>query len=292
MPSASFRAGPSEALPSTNESEGVAQNMAHLFGSPAVKKTSFALLPVGILFAWMAAVAVGQPSDEDAFKQAMTEGHRALPDNPVQADEWFRRALALSPNDPNALDGIASAQRLRTDAELQGLRREMRQLLAVEDWGGALVAVEQMEALAPQSADDDLRLRLVNLVELERGLDRYLQRPERLGIPAGRQRALSLVAAEGEMGQRIFDKIDRLRALLEQDGPPRAQLLLHVSLCQSVRLQPGRDLGAVRGEVALDVAPGDYHIIGVRRGYREARAQATLSPGETLRQAIVCDERI
>lgn len=266
--------------------------MAHPFSCPVVRKAGFVLMCIWMLLAWEAAAAAGQPADADGFKQAMTEGHRALPEDPVKAEEWFRRALALSPNDPNALDGIAAAQRLRIDAELQGLRREMPQLLAAEDWVAALAAAEQMEALAPQSADDGLRLRLVHLVELEQGLDRYLQRPERLGIPAGRQRALSLVAAEGETGQRISDKIHRLQALLEQDGPPRAQLLLHVSLCQSVRLHPGRDLGAVRGEVALDVAPGDYQIIGVRRGYREARAQATLSPGETLRQAIVCNERI
>lgn len=266
--------------------------MAQPFSRLAVKRTGFVLLLVGAPFAWTVAAEAGRPPDAGSFKQAMTEGHRALPEDPVRAEEWFRRALALSPDDPNALDGIAAAQRLRTDAELQGLRQEMPQLLAAEDWGGALVAAEQMEALAPQSADDDLRLRLAYLVELEQGLDRYLERPERLGIPAGRQRALSLVAAEGETGLRIADKIRRLQALLEQDGPPRARLLLQVSLCQSVRLHPGRDLGAVRGEVALDVAPGDYQIIGVRRGYREARAQAKLSPGETQRRAITCNERI
>jgi len=255
-----------------------------------VRKTGLALLFIGTPFAGLA--AADQPADAGGFKRAMTEGHRVLSADPVQAEEWFRRALALSPNDPNALDGIAAAHQLRIDAQLQSLRQEMRQLMAAEDWGGALAAAEQMDALAPQSVDEGLRSRLAHLVELEEGLDRYLQRPERLGIPAGRQRALSLAAAEGETGRRIADKIRHLQTLLAQDGPPRAQLLLRVSLCQSVRLQPGRDLGALRGEVALDVAPGDYQIIGVRRGYREARAQATLAPGETLRQAIVCNERI
>lgn len=228
----------------------------------------------------------------DAFRKAMSEGHQALPDDPNAAAENFAQALALIPDDPSALDGAAMAERLLADATLQGLRVELEASMAAADWTAALSLMDRMDALTPQAADADGRKRLEQLVAFEAALDRLLKRPERLEIPAGKRGARELLAAQVDGGERVSGKLERLRALLERGPPSRARLLLSSGRCRSVRMRPGGELGAVRGEAAFDVAPGEYVVIGLRPGHRESRATVRLEPGGTAHVAIDCDERI
>ena len=240
-----------------------------------------------------AGYAAGADADgAEALQQAMREGHKAMPADPAKAEEAFVRALALAPDSPTAADGLAQARRLRIDAELQLLLREAQALMGAEDWTGALAAHKRMAALSPQGADLDAVEHLAKLVDLERQLDRYLSRPERLELPAGRRRASAMTADEDGVGVRIAGKIAALRKMLEAGGPARARLVLDVRHCESVRLAPGRDLGRVRGEVSIDAVPGRYQIIGLRSGHREFRSEVSLAPGASLRRKVVCNERI
>lgn len=219
----------------------------------------------------------------------MSEGFVALDaGNPVAAEAAFGRALALSPNNPAAQDGMKEAKRQVTAMRAQEVEKALQGHLEYEEFAGAKQALDELETLSP-SAATLYREPVLGALEAERGLDRYLTAPRRLETPAGRDMAQALVADEADYGGRIANKRLKLRALLAA-GTTFAKLELNVRGCRSVRLKPGREVGAKR-ITRLEVRPGDYQVIGTRPGYRDFRQRISLAPGDERAMEVSCRER-
>lgn len=258
-------------------------------------RTSLAVLSVAFFVfvalptdGWTARGAL-TASEESAFRQAMSEGFMALDaGNPMAAEAAFGRALALSPRDPAAQDGMKEAKRQVTAMRAQEVEKALQEHLEYEEFARAKQALEELETLSP-SAATPYREPVLGALEAERGLDRYLTAPRRLETPAGRDMAQALVADETDYGGRIATKRLELQALLAE-RTTFAKLVLNVRGCRSVRLKPGREVGAKR-ITRLEVRPGAYQVIGTRPGYRDFRQQISLAPGEERAMEVSCRER-
>lgn len=237
---------------------------------------------------WTAGSAL-TASEGSAFRRAMSEGFVALDaGNPVAAEAAFGRALALSPNDPAARDGMKEAKRQVTAMRAQEVEKALQDHLEYEDFASAKQALDELETLS-QSAAAPFRTPVQGALEAERGLDRYLTAPRRLETPAGRDMAQALVADETDYGRRIATKRLELQALLAE-RITFAKLVLNVRGCRSVRLKPGREVGAKR-ITRLEVRPGTYQVVGTRPGYWDFKQQISLAPGDERSMEVSCRER-
>lgn len=237
---------------------------------------------------WPAASALAA-SEGSAFRRAISEGFKALDaGNPVAAEAAFGRALALSPDNPAAQDGMKEAKRQVTAMRAQEVKKALQEHLEYEDFARAKQALDELETLS-QSAAAPFREPVLGALEAERGLDRYLTAPRRLETPAGRDLAQALVADETNYGGRIATKRLELQALLAK-RTAFAKLVLNVRGCRSVRLKPGREVGAKR-ITQLEVRPGTYQVVGTRPGFRDFRQQISLAPGDERAMEVRCHER-
>ena len=243
-------------------------------------------LPTG---GWPAAGSTLTASEESAFRRAVSEGFAALDaGNPTAAEVAFRRALALSPNNPVAQDGMKEAKRQVAVIRAQEVEKALLEHLEYEEFGRAKEALEELETLS-QSAAAPFRERVLGALEAERNLDRYLTAPRRLETPAGRNLAQALVADETDYGGRIATKRLELQALLGE-RTAFAKLVLNVHGCRSVRIRPGREVGAKR-ITRLEMRPGAYEVIGTRPGYWDFKQQVSLAPGDERAMEVRCQER-
>lgn len=243
------------------------------------------VLPAG---GWPAGSAL-TASEESAFRRAVSEGFAALDaGNPIAAEVAFGRALALSPNNPVAQDGMKEAKRRATAIRAQEVEKALLEHLEYEEFGRAKEVLEELAALS-QSAAAPFQERVLGALEAERNLDRYLTGPRRLSTPAGREAAQALVADESDYGGRIAAKRLELQALLAE-RTIFAKLVLNVRGCRSVRLKPGREVGAKR-ITRLEVRPGTYEVIGTRPGYWDFKQQLSLAPGDERAIEVRCQER-
>ena len=237
---------------------------------------------------WTAGSAL-TASEGATFRRAISEGFAALDaGNPVAAEAAFGRALALSPNNSVAQDGMKEAKRQVTVIRAQEVEKALLDHLEYEDFVHAKQVLEELETLS-RSAAAPFRERVLGALEAERSLDRYLTAPRRLETPAGRDIAQALVADESDYGGRIATKRLELQALLTE-RTTFAKLVLNVRGCRSVRLKPGREVGAKK-TLRLEVRPGTYQVVGTRPGFRDFRQNISLVAGDDRAMQVNCHER-
>jgi eukaryotic-like serine/threonine-protein kinase len=231
-----------------------------------------------------------------AFEATLTQAAAALSAGRVDAAaQLYQRAAALGGVQPRVQEGQARiAQIRRRDRNAQDLATGA-ELESKEQWSAAIGHYRAVLA-----RDGELRFatdgltRSTRRLELQNEFQDFLDRPERLVAPAVRAaalRALARGAATTGPTTQLAPQMQQLRQRLD-------------ALAVKVRIEISSDNStqvfvASVGELGLfsrkelELAPGQYTLIGRRDGYRDVRRELTIMPGQQPTVVTVqCSERI
>ena len=231
-----------------------------------------------------------------AFQDAMTRSLTALDHGRLSAaGKALNEASALRPEDTAVINAQSRLVQARQKARLDGLRRQATAQSQAENWLSAVDLYSKaltLDASAGfarnglQKAEDRLRL--------NRQFDHYLEKPDRLFSAQPLANAEVLLSAAGKAPAdepKLVKKIAGLQRLvalastpvsveLQSDGKTRVSIY-HVG-----------QLGVFTSQ-RLELLPGNYTVVGKRRGYRDIRAQLAVVPGkQNTRLMIRCEEMI
>jgi tetratricopeptide (TPR) repeat protein len=230
-----------------------------------------------------------------AFESALANAEAALAAGRVDAAEaQYQRAASLG-GDARVRQGQERiAQIRRSDLNARDHARGI-ELEEQEKWNESLEHYRTVLA-----RDDDLGFAIDGLArstrraELDRELQDYLDRSERLTAPAVRaaaQRALARGEATTGTTSRLASQLSQLKARL---GALEEKVKVEISSDNStvVFVAPVGDLGSFEHR-ELQLAPGRYTVIGRREGFRDVRRELNIAPGQQQAAVTVqCTERI
>lgn len=231
-----------------------------------------------------------------AFQDAMTRSLTALDQGRLSAaGKALREASALRPEDPAVIDAQSRLFQARQKASLDGLRRQANAKSQAEDWASAAELYRKALALdaAAGFARSGLQRAEQRLV-LNRQFDHYLEKPERLysAQPLANAEALLSAAAKAPANEpKLARKIASLQRAVALANTPVAVELQSDGKTQISIYHVGK-LGAFTSR-RLELLPGNYTVVGKRRGYRDIRAQLAVVPGkQNTRLMLRCEEVI
>jgi tetratricopeptide (TPR) repeat protein len=230
-----------------------------------------------------------------AFESALAQAEAALAAGRVDdAEALYQRAATLG-GDTRVRQGqerIAQIRRSDLNARDHARGAELEEQ---EKWNESLEHYRTVLA-----RDDDLGFAIDGLArssrraELDRELQDYLDRSERLTAPAVRaaaQRALARGEATTGTTLRLASQLGQLKARLDA---LEEKVRVDISSDNStvVFVAPVGELGSFEHR-ELQLAPGRYTVIGRREGFRDVRRELNIAPGQQQAAVTVqCTERI
>lgn len=233
---------------------------------------------------------------ERAFTDAMSRGYAALEGGDTDgAIRAFQQAARIRPRASEPGAGLAQARAARTLSSIQALAKNARELEAEERWQQAAEAYEKILAIDASVifASQSLQ-RCRARADIDRGLQGFLDAPDRLFQPDGVEAAaaaLEAAASIAEPGPRLSGQISRLGQLVE-NATRTVQVWLESDNLTAVTVYRVGRLGSFERK-ALELRPGDYTVVGTRAGYRDVRQMLRLRPGEEPAVlSIRCEEPI
>jgi len=233
---------------------------------------------------------------ERAYTDAMSRGYAALEDGDTDsAVKAFQQAARIRPRASEPAAGLAQARAAKTLSSIQALAENARELEAQERWQQAaevyqkILAIDASVIFASQALQ-----RCRARAEIDRGLQVFLDDPERLYQPDGVDAAAAALASAAniaEPGPRLAGQISRLGQLLD-NATRTVQVWLESDNLTAVTVYRVGRLGSFERK-ALELRPGDYTVVGTRAGYRDVRQVLRLRPGEQPTVlSIRCEEPI
>jgi tetratricopeptide (TPR) repeat protein len=235
-------------------------------------------------------------ASSDAYSAALSQAMAALArrDYPA-AEAAFERANRIRPGTAEVTEGL---QQLRRGAETRSLTATLERAVAAERteaWSEALGLYREALKVEPalRAAQDGIE-RVEPRAMLDAELQTFLDRPERLYSPSGRDVArnvLERAARQPAPGSRLQAQQSRLAELLRQAETP-IRVALASDSATDVQIYRVGKLGLFeRREVEL--MPGRYTVVGTRQGYRDVRKELNLLPGAAAPVLVVrCEEPI
>ena len=235
-----------------------------------------------------------QSSLEARFKNVLAQGYAALDQQEYErAEESFRNALQMKPDDLGAQQGLDQAITSRANRNIQAGLAEAAGHSGAEDWEQAILAFDQVRQIDPSLSEAiegmaNARMRK----ELDDALRAMISAPGRLADDRQFAKAKALLAESRQISPAGAKLTQQQETLAEQIiiASQLAQLVLLSDSETDVRLQYRGDLGRFQEKI-LNLRPGRYLIQGGRDGYREVRMELDVAPG-MQRFEIVCTERI
>ncbi len=233
----------------------------------------------------------------DPFRDAMSEGHEAL-----SAEEWgrakaaFESARSLDRSSSAAADGLRRAQAGAQEEELQVLSQRALEAERGEEWRAAAAAYEAALALDPSVRfAQEGRRRSMRRAEVDDAFRLYLERPDRLAEPAVAAEASATLDEadniEALVGTRLAGQREDLREALLSASHPVVVTLLSDQETEVTVYRVGT-LGSFDTHT-LELRPGNYTVVGMRRGYRDVRHRLVVSAeGPPPPLQVRCEERL
>jgi eukaryotic-like serine/threonine-protein kinase len=232
----------------------------------------------------------------DAFAAAMAEAQAAIARQDYAAARTaLQRAGSLRPGAAEVAAGLQQVQLANETRQLAQVLERARAAEREERWSDAVAAYR--EAL---KTDSTLR-------EAQEGVERsepramlgaqlqaYIDRPERLFSPQGRdaaRSALAQAASAGAAGPRLEGQVARVTDLLRQAETP-VRVALASDNVTDVQVYRVGKLGLFERR-DLELMPGRYTVVGTRQGYRDVRKEINLLPGAAPPTVMIrCEEPI
>ncbi len=237
---------------------------------------------------------ITQHRHTQSFNSMMSEGLSNLDGGRwLQAKQHFAKALSLSPDSIAAKEALADAESRLAHHNFQLLTEELATLRTLERWESMLPIIVKMNQMDPEdhgSADTGAEIEsLLNmdkrLAEALDGVSNTMNKQTRDGI-----RELLDESSEHIEHARIAEKRTALAKEFERFTTPVSVTLVSDRKTQ-VSIRPGRKLGTFSKKV-ISVYPGSYELIGIRKGFREARQSISIEPGsKPIEIRVVCDVR-
>ena len=272
---------------------------AEIAGDISAAKTHYAAalaLDRGFAPAQAGMARVQDASRAQAFEAALAQAAGALAAGRVDAAEaQYARAATLGGEVARVKEGRERiAEIRRSDRNARDLARGV-QFENQEQWKEAL---DHYRAVLAR--DDSLRFAIDGLArstrraELDRELQDYLDRPDRLIAPAVRaaaNRALARGESTSAPKARLGLQLRQIKARLDAlEVKVRVEISSDDTTLVSVATVG--ELGAFAHR-ELDLPPGQYTLIGRREGYRDVRRELNITPGQQpAAVSIQCTERI
>jgi tetratricopeptide (TPR) repeat protein len=231
-----------------------------------------------------------------AFQAAMTRALAALDKGRLsEADRALKEAAAIRPDDIAVRDAGRRLAAARQASRLATLRRKADVQASAEDWQGAAALYRQALKVDRNAgfASDGLA-RAQARARLHEQIDHYLDRPSRLYSDeplanAGELLEGAAAAPEGE--PKLANKLARLQTLVREAGTPLPVSLRSDGETEVVIYHVGR-LGRFDMH-RLQLKPGDYTVVGSRKGYRDVRKTLSVRPGKSGAELVIrCEEPV
>lgn len=233
---------------------------------------------------------------ERRFRSAMSSALKALDRRDFKAAQaGLEKARKLRPNASEVKDLAARAKSEMALAKLAKLRRQAEGFAQAEAWEKAGAKYKEVLAIDPNIAFAKAGLeKSRRWLSLNRTLDGFLNSPERLNSHDPMAAARRLVEqADGLPGQGALysGKLTTLKALIAAASEP-APVLLRSDNETEVTLYRFGTLGRFQRK-EINLRPGRYIALGIRRGYRDVRVEIRVETGRTNGPfEISCTERI
>jgi hypothetical protein len=235
-------------------------------------------------------------ASSDAYTAAVARAQAALArGDHAAARSAFEQAARLRPGTPEVAEGL---QQIRRATETQALASTLDRASSAEraeQWAEAVrLHREALKAEPTLVAAQQGLERADPRAQLDAELQSFLDKPERLYSPAGRDIARNVL----ERAARVPDPGPRLRGQLAslQQQVREAETPIRVALASDnlteVQIYRIGKLGPFE-QKDLELMPGRYTVVGTRAGFRDVRKELNLAPGSAPPTLVVrCEERI
>ncbi|HVF17432.1 MAG TPA: protein kinase, partial [Steroidobacteraceae bacterium] len=232
----------------------------------------------------------------DAFASAMARGFADLGSgNFAAARTAFESAGKIR---PNASEVAAALKQVEQDERTQTIAGKLdtaRDNEAKEQWADALKLYRDVLALdSTVAAANEGVARVQPRSALNEQLEQYLTQPERLfSSPVRTAARETLQRASGlqNPGPVLTQQVTKLREWLARADVPVQVAIQSDNLTQVTIFRIGQ-LGSFE-QRSLELAPGEYTVLGTRPGYRDVRRQIMVTPGTALPPVVVrCEDKI
>lgn len=229
----------------------------------------------------------------DGYARAVGAGFAALGAGRLtEAQGDFRQALGFRSQGKEATEGLQRVSLAMEAGQIASLRQQAASLESRERWSQAVAVydtalqVDPALAFAKQGkAQDEER------AQLSYSLQQIIDHPDRLDFPAVRDEAVALLqeAREQTAGPVLQSQIERLTQLMpELDRPVQLNMISDNATEVSI---PGIGVFGSFGRREIRLKPGTYTVIGTRDGYRAARLEFTVEPGQqSVTITVTCSQ--
>jgi tetratricopeptide (TPR) repeat protein len=232
----------------------------------------------------------------DAFASAMARGFADLGSgNYAAARAAFESAGKIRPNAPEVANALKQVEQDERTQTIAGKLEAARAGESREQWADALQLYRDILALdSTVAAATEGVARVQPRATLNEQLEVYLTQPERLFSSPVRTAArdtLQRAAAIQNPGPLLNQQVAKLREWLARAEVP-VQVALQSDNLTQVTIHRIGALGAFE-QRSLELAPGEYTVLGTRPGYRDVRRQIMVVPGTALPPIVIrCEDKI
>ena len=232
----------------------------------------------------------------DAFASAMARGFAALGANNYSgARSAFEDAGKIRPSAPEVADALKQVEQSERTRTIAGKLEAARAAESREQWAEALKAYKDSLSLDPTvAAAKEGVARVQPRAELNEQLEIYLTQPERLfssPVRVAARQTLERAGAIANPGPVLTQQVTKLREWLARADVPVQVALQSDNLTQVTIFRVGA-LGAFE-QRSLELAPGEYTVLGTRPGYRDVRRQIMVTPGTPIAPIVIrCEDKI
>jgi len=232
----------------------------------------------------------------DAYAAAMAEALAAFARmDYAAAQAAYAKAGRIRPGAPEVAEGLQQIRRVGETRDLADTLERAAAAERAEQWSQALALYGEALKIEPalRAAQEGVE-RAEPRAMIDAELQSYLDRPERLYSPAGRDVArnvLERAAKVASPGPRLRDQQALLAQRLREAETP-IMVALASDNATDVQIYRVGKLGAFE-QRSLELMPGRYTVVGTRQGYRDVRKELNLLPGAAPPTLVVrCEEPI
>jgi eukaryotic-like serine/threonine-protein kinase len=232
----------------------------------------------------------------DAFASAMARGFADLgADNYAGARSAFESAGKIRPGSPEVVSALKQVEQSERTRAIAGKLEAARVAETREQWAEALQSYRDALSLdSTVAAASDGVARVQPRTELNEQLEIYLTQPERLfssPVRVAARETLQRAESVANPGPVLKQQVTKLRDWLARADVP-VQVALQSDNLTQVTVHRIGQLGSFE-QRSLELAPGEYTVLGTRPGYRDVRRQIMVVPGTPLPPIVIrCEDKI
>jgi tetratricopeptide (TPR) repeat protein len=239
---------------------------------------------------------LGAREASDAYSAAMAQALAALARKDyATARSAYERAGRIRPGTAEVADGLQQIRRLGETRNLTGTIERAAAAERAEQWSQALALYGEALKVEPalRAAQEGVE-RAEPRAMIDAELQSFLDKPERLYSPAGRDVARNVLERAARFtapGPRLQEQQARLAQRLREAETP-ITVALASDNATDVQIYRVGKLGLF-AQRNLELMPGRYTVVGTRQGYRDVRKELNLLPGAAPTTLVVrCEEPI